>query len=106
MPLLLAVAFTTLALEDDDLPVTPMAEHFGFHRRARHGRDADLDAGIAIPGDQNVVEHDQRSGLGIERGHAKAGAGLGPKLLPTRLKDRVHTGFSRSGAGSGDRNSR
>jgi hypothetical protein len=87
--LLPAIPFTTLPLEDDDLPVTSMTHQFGLDLRALHQGKAYLNV-LSIRRQENVLKGDRITGLPNHAGNSDLLSRLSPKLFSARPEYRVH----------------
>src|SRR5215211_6064734 len=89
MPGLAAVVLPPLELEHVDLGLLAHAHDFGDDLGARHEGGAGAD-GLAVGGEQHLVERDLGARLGVHEGEADRLALFGPELLAQGPENRVH----------------
>src|SRR5947207_4271772 len=84
-----AVILPPLEFEHVDLGLLAHADDLGFHLGPGDERGARVD-GLAVGGEQDLVEGDLGPRLGVEERQADRFALLGPELLARGPENRVH----------------
>src|SRR5690348_10286086 len=89
MPGLPAIVLPPLELEDVDLGFLAHADDLGHDLGSRHQRCSSLDR-LAVGAQQDLVEGDRGSCLGVHEGEPDRLAFFGPELLTRGPENRVH----------------